>query len=879
MRGLPARLRALLRRSVTDAELEEELRYHLDREIERNAAVGMSPSEARDAARRSLGNLTAHAESARAAYGWMWLEQLSQDAGYAWRALRRNRAFTAVAALSLALGIGANTMIFGVTYSMLLEPLAVTRPDRLLSLTRVSGTERSERFSAAETDALRQSRAVVSITALRDVDNTPIIANGERTFATLDLVDASYFATIGLQPLRGRVIDAADVDANAPVAFVSQAFAERTFGSAERALGQVVRVSDRPVSIVGVAHASFRGLDYPGWFAIAVPLTLAPTLGLPDELRGRDRSFGAVVRMAPGTTPPEVERALDATFQACCPHTVPERLTTNAMASGIAGGKDDAREDYAPLLYILMAGAGVVLLVACANVANLLLVRASAREREIAVRLSLGASRGRVVRQLLTESVMLGLLGGVLAVPFAAWGTLGVERLIPTPMAVYADIVRWHFKPALLAFTAAVSLACVLVFGLVPAFRAARANLTASLKSGGRGTLGGGRRLLDRGVVVAQLALALLLISSASLLTSTLRNIARVDGGFASSGVTVVSIETRGTPYGAAGIVPIHDEILRRVRLVPGVERAGMVTIAPIAGGRNIEVRLESGGRASERMTLVGATPGYLGAMGIRLAAGRDFTTRDDSTSERVAIVSETLARRAFGSGAAVGATIRMRSDTTQTFRVVGVARDTRMYGLRGERVPVIYAPVTQTGYWPFLGLTVRMPDGSESLTRRVIAEIELAAPGVRIRRVTTMRAEVRESMFTERVTASIASLFGALALVLAAIGIYGVVAFAVARRTNELGVRIALGAQRADILALVLRSSLGLVAAGVVIGAPLAFVAGRTLRAQLFGVSAHDPMLLLGALGVLVAVALVATAAPARRAARIDPLVALRSD
>jgi predicted permease len=880
MSGLAARLRALLRRSATNAELDEELQYHLDREVERNIARGMSAREARDAARRSLGNLTVHAENARAAYGWTWLEQLAQDASYGWRALRRSRVFTTVAALSLALGIGANTMIFGVTYSVLFEPLPVDQPDQLLSLARLAGGERDPRFTAPEIDGLRPARSIAAITATRETDNVPILVNGARTFANTDFVDATYYSTIGLRPSRGRLIDSADVASGAAVAVVSYAFARRSFGSAERALGMVVRVRDVPVSIVGVTPPAYRGIDYPGWFTIAMPLTLAPSLGLPDYQRRASPSFGAVARLSPGFTRRQAERELDLLFQRCCVHAVAERLTAAGMTGGIAGGKDDARADYAPLLYILVAGAGVVLLVACANVGNLLLVRATSREREIAVRMSLGASRGRVIRQLITESLLLGVLGGLLALPLAAWGTLGVEHLIPGQMSVYADIVRWRFKPAALAFTAVTSVVCVTVFGLVPALRATRANLTSSLRAGGRGNVGGGRRLLDRAIVVSQLSLALLLVSAASLLVATLRNVASADGGFSTSGVTFLSIETRGTPYEKGGIVPLHDEMLRRVRATPGVERAGMVTIAPIAGGRNIQVGLDADGRVIARsLVLAGVTPDYLGAIGIELVAGRDFTSHDDSTSERVAIISESVARRAFAGRNPIGATIRIRTDSVRSLRVVGVARDTKMFGLRNERVAVVYAPVTQTGPWPFLGLAVRMPDGLESLTRRITQEVEAASPGVWIRRVSTMRSEVHESMFTERLTASIAMLFGGLALVLAAIGIYGVVAFNVARRTNEIGLRVALGARRADILGLVLRSSLSLVAAAVVIGGPLAFVAGQALRSQLYGVSANDPGLLLLALGILVTAALLATAVPARRATRIDPLVALRAD
>ena len=880
MRGLAARLRALFRRTTTDAELEEELAYHLDRETERNVTAGMSAPDARDAARRSLGNLTAHTEQAREAFGWTWLEHLGQDATYGWRALRRSRAFTTVAALSLALGIGANSMIFGVTYSVLFEPLPLPHPEQLALLERVTGTETDRSFSNLEVDALRDTPGLAGLTAARDADNSPIVVNGERSFVTVDFIDADFFATTGLSPYRGRGIDPADVTTSAPVAVISQAFAERMFGTAERALGREVRVYDVPMSIVGVAPAAFRGLEYPGWFTIAVPVSLAPMLGLPDYRSPTSASTTVVARFADGVARTQAEAALNAAFQRCCPHASPERLATVGMTRGIGGGKDDARNDYAPLLYILLAGAGVVLIIACANVASLLLVRASAREREIAVRMSLGASRSRIIRQLLTESLLLGALGGVAAVPFAAWGTLGVERMIPANLSVYADIVRWHPKPALLVFTALIAVACVTLFGLAPAFRATRTSLSVSLRTGGRGSVGGGRRWLDRGVVIAQLAFALLLVSAASLLVTTLRNLAREDGGFATSGVTMVSIETRGTRYERDGIVPLQAEMLRRVRAVPGVEQAGMSTLLPIAGGRRTTVEIDVDGTVIAPSTIMSAvTPGYLAAVGIRLRAGRDLTDHDDASSQRVAIISESVAKRAFPGRSAIGESIRISSDSTYTFRVIGIARDTKLWGLRSQRIPMVYASTLQTGSWPFLGLAVRIPDGAEVLTRRVLTAVDDAAPGVRIRKVSTMRGDVSDSMFTDRLAASIATLFGALALLLAAIGIYGVIAFNVARRTNEIGVRMALGATRADILALVLRNALTLVVLAVALGAPLAFAAGRAMRSQLFGVSAHDPVLLLVTLGVLVAMALVATSIPARRATRIDPLVALRSD
>jgi predicted permease len=880
MWGTIARLRALFQRSVTDAELDEELRYHLDRETERNVARGLSEREARDAARQSLGNLTVHSEQAREAFGWTWLERLGQDATYGWRSLWRSRTFTIVAVMSLALGIGANSMIFGVTYSVLFEPLPVRSPDRLIALERVAGTETSRSFSVEEVDALRTAPGIAGVTADGWSGNAAVVAGGQRYFEDLDFVDGNHFTTIGLGAYRGRVIDTVDVAAGASVVVISTSLATRAFGSPEQAVGQTMTIRDVPVTIIGVTPPAFRGLDYPGWFAVALPVTLAPLLDLPDYARRSGRSLEVVARMAPGVTQAQAAAALDAVFQQCCPHAEAERLSAIGMTRGIGGGKNDAREEYAPLLYILAAGAGVVLIIACANVGNLLLVRASVREREIAVRMSLGASRGRIVRQLLMESLLLGLMGGLVALPFAALGTLGVERLIPARMSVYADIVRWHAKPALLGFTALVSVTCVTLFGLVPAMRATRANLAASLKSGGRGSVGPGRRLLDRATVVAQLSFALLLVSAASLLVASLRNIAREDGGFASSGVTLVSVETRGTQYERDGIVPIHAEMLRRVRAIPGVQRAGMATQMPIAGGRNVTISLDADGALVWRsLALTSVSPEYLSSVGIALRSGRDFTARDDATSERVAILSEAVAQRAFPGRNAVGQFIHIRGDSVHTLRVIGVARDTKMFGLRGDRVPVVYTPVTQTGTWPFLGLAVRMPDGAEALTRQITAAIEASAPGVRIRKVSTMRSEIRESMFTERLAASISTLFGTLALLLAAVGVYGVVAFNVARRTNEIGIRVALGARRRDILGLVLRSSLSLVVMAIVVGGPLAFIAGRALRSQLFGVRANNPLLLLIALAALVVVALIATSVPARRATRIDPLVALRSD
>jgi putative ABC transport system permease protein len=879
LHALAARLRALVFRTATDADLAEELRDHLERETARNLERGMSPAVARDAARRAMGNLTAHAELAREAWGWGWLEHLVQDVRYGVRALRKSPAFTIVAALSLALGIGANAAIFGVIYAVLLEPLPLPHPERLAVAGRARPTDSDASFGAAELEALRTAPGIVELTGTRDADNTPIEIGDQRDFVSLDLVDGTYFATTGLTVRYGRAITRDDVDGRNPVVVVAERAAERWFGAAAEAVGKTIAVHGVPFTIVGVAPRAFRGLDYPGYFTLAAPITLTRTLGLPDYERRAQPSFGLVVRLADGVSLAQGRLALDAVFQRCCVGRTPERLVLEDMRRGIGGGKDDFRGDYANVLYVLMAFVAVVLVMACANVANLLLVRSAARAREIAVRLALGASRGRLLRQLLTESALLGAVGGLAGLLVSAWGTGVLRRAIPAQMSEIAAILDWRVKPALLAFTAVVSGLCVVLFGAVPALRATRVAPMATLKAGGRAV--GSDSRLGRGIVMLQMALALLLVSASALLVATLRNLASVDGGFATSNVAAVAIETRGTPYQRTGIVPLHDELLRRVRAVPGVERAGMTTYAPLFGGRNAMVRIagRDGTSDSERMMLSAVTPGYFAAMGIRLLSGRDVAAGDGASAEPVAVVSASVAKLIAGDASPIGASIRLRADSVRTVRVVGVVGDVKLVDLRGPARPVIYVPLLQAGDWPFLELAVQSPVLSPALFRQVGAAIEASAPGVRIRVMSEMREAVSRSMLRERLAAGLAGTFGVLALTLAAVGVYGVIAYGVARRTGEIGVRMALGATSGSVIRLVARGSLRLVAVGLVAGAPLTYAAGRALRSQLFGVGATDPLVLGAAVGVLVLVAAAATAIPARRAARIDPLIALRQD
>lgn len=818
---------------------------------------------------------TASAWSAFKSFRWE-----ARDIRYALRALARTPAFTAVAISSLAVGIGATTAMFGLVYAVLLQPLSVPNPERLVALERVSASERDDWFTYREYASLKSAGAAIELAIDRGVDNVPFTIAGDREYLSTDFVGGNYFRTVGVRPLMGRLIDEADEQAGARVLVVSAPVWTRYFHEDPRAIGSTVDIKNTPFTLVGVTPASFRGLDYPGSFAAAVPVTAATAAGLPDYVRSIEPTLGVVGRLQPNA-PAMVQAGLDAVFQRCCRQPAAEHLVFVAATYGI-GGKDDMRSQLRGMLLALLGAVVLVLVIACLNVANLLLIRGTRRARELALRLSLGASRARVVAQLLTESVMLACAAGVAGLALAAGGRMLLTRSLPRNVDVMTEIVRFHVDTPVVLCTIAMSIAAVLLAGIVPALRATRVQIATVTKSGDRLTSDGRGFWLERAGVIVQVALAVLLVTTASLLAGTLSRLSAIDTGLRAQDVFVSAVETRGTSLEAAGIVPIHADMLARVRALPGVEHAAMATYVPFFGGRRATRGLELVGGAAGPLPGVvmdAITPDFFASTGIAIVRGRDFSAADAAGSEPVVVLTQSVAQRLGGGADLLGGHVRISGQASAIATVVGIARDAKLNSVRSAAPLLFYAPVTQTGTWPFLELTVRARLAPPDFDRRLRAAVNAVAPEARVRFPSTLETELRAALAPERFAAALASIFAVVALGLSAIGLYGLVAQQVARRSSELGVRVALGARGSDLAALVARQSLSLVAAGLVLGLPLALVAGSLIGPQLYGLRSWEPSILATSVVVMLFTAALALAVPARRAARTDPLTAMKGD
>jgi len=711
--------------------VSDELAFHLEREKQRNMASGMSEDEAWYAAKRSIGNVGMHMESARDAWRWTWLDNVLQDVRYGVRALRRSPVFTATAVGSVALGVGANTAVFSIVYNLLLTPLALPAPDRLVALRRAEAGGSDSGFTHRDLVELRSASGLVGLTVPRRT-RTAVnihILSGLRA-EHIDLIDGLFFSTIAVPSYRGRYITQTDVDAANPVAVVSHRFAERALGGADSAIGRTVLVRGRPITIIGVTPQRFRGVEFPGEFEIGVPSTLASALDIGDRDQNAAVTLGALGRLANGVTRQSAQLSLDAVFQHCCRVHAGEHATLVDAARGITRGKvGDIREEYAPLLFVLFAGVAVVLLIACANVGGLLLVRGAARAREIAIRRALGASRQRIVRQLLTESVLLAMVAAPFGFALAFALTTGLSRWLPGELGPIADLARFSPAMSVLIFTGATCGLSALMFAVVPAVRATRPDLVSSLKSGGKASTGAGPSRLDRGIVVAQTAMTLVLVTGAALLVATVRNLERVEGGYARSNVIVATVDTRGSVYERGGVLPIYADILRRVSAVPGVVQAGMSSEVPLFGGmgRSADVELVDGSRTIHDAWPTAVTPAYFAAAGVSLVAGRDFSPVDNASSELVAIISTALARHLFENRNPLGALIRITDDSVRTARVVGLAADVKLH-VREAPSKIVYLPASQSRRVVSIQLLMRVGRSVDQST--VAGAIVAAAPG-----------------------------------------------------------------------------------------------------------------------------------------------------
>jgi putative ABC transport system permease protein len=875
---VPLRLRSLLRRGRVEAELDEELRYHLERQVEEHLARGLSEEEARDAALRAMGGVERRKEECRDARGVLLLEEIARDLRYGARALLRQPAFAAVAVLSLALGVGGTAAMFSLVDAALIRPLPYAEPDRLV---RVSGY-----YPKGALLELQESR-LLDIAAYTTDSEFNLTGQGEALHLAGSSVSANFFALLGVPVERGRAFEPGeDRPGRDRLVVLSHALWQQKFGGDPDAVGRPVVVDGVAREVVGVMPRDFN-FPSPN-VQLWVPLRVDPA----DSVDAWGRGYMPLVaRLRPGATPQQAQGEIRDLISRVIPlFPFPMPPTWNADAA-IVPLQQDLAGDVRGRLFLLFAAVALVLLIACANVASLLLARTAARQREITIRVALGASRGRIARQLLTESVLLAGAGAAagLAMALGALPVLKAALPIDRPGLVGAGL-DWR----VLAFATALTVLTGLAFGLAPAVAASRLELAESLKARGTHGAGSGGTRMRSCLIVAEVALAVVLVASAGLLMKSLWRLAQVDPGFRPDQILTVRVYPDRTTFRERSeYVALYDELLRRAREIAGVSDAAAANTLPLsreysAVPVDIEGHLVPPTENVAPMFWAGAvTPEYFRLMGVPLLAGRPFTEADAQQSEPVVVVSAATAGRFWPGENPVGK--RLKPVWDEGWRtVVGVVGDVRQYDLAGNTPKDVrgafYMPYTQS-----VGLDRQMPASMSLLLRtsadparvaREIREIVAAVnPNVPVSEVRPMTALVSASASASRSLMWLFVSFAGAALLLAAIGTYGVVSYATAQRMPELGVRAALGATRGDLFGLVLRHSLWLALVGLAFGVAASLAATRALTGFLYGVGGADPTILLAVGGVVVATALIAGFLPARRAANADPLTVLRVD
>ena len=912
--NLPQKLRALFSRKKLDAEMAEEMRGHLEQRTQANLAAGMSAEEARFSAQRSFGGVEQLKEIAREQRGWIWVEQVFQDLRYAVRQLAKSPGFTAVAVLSLALGIGANTAVFSLVNAVLLQMLPVKNPEQLVLFNwraeenvepaSLSGYKTREpgsnsytctSFSPMALEAFRANAPTLSdVFGFVGIGNLKVKTEGSVEVVSGQFASGDYYRGLGVGVAAGRLITGDDDKPGAEaVAVISYRYWQRRFGGDPLVMGKVIRINQSPVTIIGVTPVGFNGALQVGVAVdITLPLALMPRFLAADHGRLDTWFLRTMGRMKPGATLEQTRASLEGVFQATARgqlevSTLPGapvidpaqiRLPQLGVLPGGQGLFTEARRNYEPTLRLLMGIVTLVLLVACANVANLLLARGTALRREFAVRLALGAGRARVVRQLLTESVLLASLGGCAGLLLAWWGAqaLLVMRPFGSSLLQIDTPLDWR----VLGFTTAVALATGIVFGLAPALRSTRLNLAEEFQGGARSLVRSGSALAHS-MMVVQVALSLVLLVGAGLLVRSLRNLHRVDVGFNRESLLLFELESPGAWRAPLDPIVILDPVRERLAALPGVRDATYEDRASFSWrsrGREVvyvrTAKIEGVGRNEVNSS-------YLATLEIPLLRGRNFDPHDSREgAPEVAIVNQAFAKKCFGTEEDVIGK-RFGWDPTKggTVEIVGLMRDARYSDLKGEVPPLALTPYPRSLRALDARFIVRFSGSEAAVTagaRAAIREIDANLPVTDVR---TQVEEIDRLVSKEHLFATLCSFFGALALLLAAVGLYGLISYQVLRRTGEIGVRMALGASPAQVLQMILRESLTLVVLGVLVGVAISVGATRWIAGLLFGLPANDPVTYGCVALLLLAVATVACLLPARRAAKIDPMAALRAE
>jgi predicted permease len=909
MKELLRRLRFLLHRAEFERDLDEEMRHHL----------ALSAEDRGEAARQQFGNVTFLKEESRAMWTWTFLEQLKQDIRYGLRTMAANPLFTAMATLSLALGIGANTAIYSFMDAILLRSLPVQHPEQLVVIQWRSkdrpavihghngsryhdetGTT-SPNFPYAAFQRLRPDpEAFSTIFAYAMAHELNLVAENQAEIGDGQLVSGGFYAGLQVPPAAGRLIaDDDDRSGAAPVAVISYRYWQRRFNGSPTAIGRSMLINNTPFTIVGVCAPGFFSVNPDNDPTVYLPLHSAPSLAA-NAVQEEKRKFldsnnywlEMMGRLRPGVSAKQAQAGLAGQFHQFVYSTASTEkekadLPVLWLQEG-AGGLDSLRRRYSKPLYVLMAMVGLILTIACANIANLLLSRSAARRREIALRLSLGAGRMRVARQLLTESTLLSLAGGILGVLVAFWGIRFITWLLANGrdnFTLHAEL-NW----GVLGFTLALAVATGVVFGLAPAIQATSVDLTPALKETRAGAQhGGGRRTrfgisFSQMLVALQIAISLVLVMAAGLFGRTLSNLESVDLGFNKENLLLFDLNARQAGYKDAALGQFYAGLLTEFGRLPGVRSAGLSQFPLAIGSVNTKPVTIPGAPnptgARQDTCYVPVNAEFLATMQIPILLGRGMEERDMS-SPKVAVVTEQFAKRFFAGENPVGRLIGLGGKKQADIEIVGVAKTTLYNSIKEtETPPVAYVPYTQD--LPGLSrvhFELRTAGDPQSLIHAVRQTVQRASANVPLSEVSTQAARIDQTISQERTFAYLCACFAVLALAIACVGLYGTMAYGVARRTNEIGIRMALGAERQRIIWMVLRETLALGSAGLVMGLAVAWATSRFVKSFLFGIQPNDPWSVAVSVVLLIAVACLAGSLPAWNASRIDPMAALRHE
>jgi predicted permease len=877
-------------RRKREQDLERELRLDLELEAAEQQDAGLKPQEARYAAHRALGNLTLVKEEVRQMWGWISLERLFQDLRYAWRVMLRSPGFTAVAVLSVALGIGANTAIFTALDAVLWRPLPVRAPQQLVKVLSVRANGRDlNGVPSTFVDEL-QSNTTFSHVFSQSSDGLSLSVDGRAERIMGEVVSPNYFSALGVTPFLGQAFSPEVQSVRwKPEAVLAYDFWQRRFSSDPHVIGRLIHINNYPFTIVGVSPKHFFGTE----------VGSSPELRLPFLPRGESlaqiqlasqshvRVINAFARLESGVTLRQAEAAVDAQFQRFLQGASDRRFEgielRHVRLISAERGDSRLRATFARPLALLFAAVGLLLLTACVNVANLLLAKSTARRREIAVRIAIGAGRARILRQLLTESAMLAVIGGALGLAVASWLTYPIFLYLPqTHLRITLDLT-----PDLRAFAFASCLAILtgLFFGLAPALEASKISVANAVKNESAGSIGAaqrdGRLNLRQCLVAWQMALSLLLMVGAGLLVRSLQNLKGENYGFHPEGVVLFTMKPPPEIYNPEQIRRLMSEVSRRVTTLPGIRCVAWGESGPLDGrGLGFTTISTTGGNPT-RTIVDTVSARFFETIDLPMLAGRDFSISDRAEMPGVVILNDTLSKALFGDENPVGRSVLLgaKPGIAKPLQVIGLVRGSRYYDLHASGEAMAYLSLQQQApYMPTLHVRTSLsnPASIASAVRREFASSDREVPLFNIK---TLEARIDDSLAGERLIGALSAVFGIAALMLAAMGVYGVIAYSVSRKTREIGVRMALGATRATVIRSVLREALFLGLLGIAIGLPITLAVVRLLASFLFGVAATDPTTFAVSTSVLATVALIAGLVPAWRASRVDPMVALRHE